>query len=52
MKCPKKLDVTKSSCAVTLWKSNKFDKEVLIDGVTIEAILDNGSDCVRTSMSN
>ena len=50
-KCPKKQDVTKSSCAVTQSKSNKFDKEVLIDGVTIEAMLDNGSDIIRKKFS-
>ena len=44
VKCPKKQDVTKSSCAVTQSKPNKFDKEVLIDGVPIKAMLDSGSD--------
>ena len=34
--------MTKSSCAVTQSKSNKFDKKVLIDGVPIEAMLVNG----------
>lgn len=43
-KCLNKTDATKSSYAVTQTKQNKYDKKISIDGVPIEAILDNGSD--------
>lgn len=40
----KKKDATRNSYTVTQTKLSEYDKEVLIDGVPIEALLDNGSD--------
>ncbi|XP_015602065.1 uncharacterized protein LOC107271021 [Cephus cinctus] len=42
-KCPKK-ETTKSSCAITQPQGHKHPKEVLINDVAIQAIIDNGSD--------